>query len=47
MKPTVDSHAARRPVHPSRVRAKSPNEATVRPGSALSYQDWRFIYDGA
>ena len=29
------------------MRAKSPNEATVRPGSALSYQDWRFIYDGA
>ena len=37
--------ASRSPKSP--IRAKSPNEATVRPGSAPSYQDWQFIYDGA
>jgi len=31
----------------SPIRAKSPNEATVKPSAAPSYQDWHSIYDGA
>jgi len=29
------------------MRAKSPSELTVKPGSTPKYQDWHFIYDGA